>query len=85
MADLLDYAALSAIAYNTARRGDNVLGHPDNWSQIDNASAGSSGFSAQAYRNGNDVVIAFAGTNFFSSYTDANGSKEQPCLKHSFN
>lgn len=85
MATLLDYAALSAIAYNAARRGDNILGRLDNWSQIDKASIRSSGFEAQAYRNGSDVVIAFAGTNFFSSYTEANGNKEQPCLKHSFN
>lgn len=77
MPNYLDYAALSAIAYNAARGDENRLGRPANWNQIDKASSGSSGFEAQAYRNGNDVVIAFAGTNFFSSYTDANGNYDQ--------
>ena len=84
MANILDYAALSAIAYNAARGLANKI-TAASWDAIAVAPPSSSGFEAQAYRNGNDVVIAFAGTNFFSSYTDANGDKEQPCLKHSFN
>jgi hypothetical protein len=75
MANQIDYAALSAIAYNAARGTKNILGL-GNWKPIAKAPSGASGFNAQAYRNVNDVVIAFTGTNFFSSFTDVNGNTD---------
>jgi trimeric autotransporter adhesin len=68
----LDYAVLSATAYNAARGPDNKL-TLTNWSEVAVVPTSSVGFEAQAYRNGTDVVIAFTGTNFFSSYADPNG------------
>ena len=75
MAEFLDYTALSAIAYNAARGIPNKISTTD-WNAIATVSSGTIGFNAQAYRNGNEIVIAFAGTNFFSSYTDGNGNTD---------
>lgn len=68
-----NYAALSTIAYNEARQGDNILSLPTGWSQITASSNSITGFGAQAYSNGTEIVIAYEGTNAYSSYSDANG------------
>ncbi len=69
-----DYAALSTFAYNEARKGDNILTtFPTGWSQIDQSTNPVNGFGAQAYTNGTEIVIAYEGTNAYSSYSDANG------------
>ena len=67
---LLDYAALSAIIYNDIRSDKNKLTNsPSGWSQIlDDSNAG---FSAGAYRNGNDIVIAYKGSDNLQA--DVNG------------
>ena len=69
-----DYSALSTVAYNNARGDLNFLTLPTGWTQIDQSSNPVNGFGAQAYSNGTEVVIAFEGTNFYSDFTDANGS-----------
>lgn len=64
MATLLDYAALSAYIYRDARGTDNRNPLPSNWSQIDYSPGGGlNGFTAGAYKNGTDIVIAFKGTD----------------------
>jgi len=62
MATLTDYAALSAIVYNDVRRGFNVLSPLPGWTEI-LSNTGGLGFTAGAYKNGNDIVIAFKGTD----------------------
>ncbi|MDO8943899.1 MAG: hypothetical protein Q7U75_11995, partial [Desulfobacterales bacterium] len=58
-----DYAVLSATVYNKVRGDKNQLPVPANWTEVDNdLNHPITGFAASAYRNGNDVVIAFRGT-----------------------
>ncbi len=62
MATSLDYATLSAITYNDVRGNLNKLGNlPAGWSQYLYTS--NPGFTAGAYKNGNDIVIAFKGSD----------------------
>ena len=59
MATLLDYAALSAFVYNDVRNKKNLLDPLSGWSEILYVS--NPGFTAGAYRKGNDIVIAYKG------------------------
>ncbi len=62
MPSLFDYAALSAIVYNDVRGQFNKLPDPPpGWSQILYDS--NPGFTAGAYKNGNDIVIALKGSD----------------------
>src|SRR3990172_4972636 len=65
MTGLLDYAALSATIYNNARGAANVIANlPAGWSQVNYIPGGGlNGFTAGAYKNGTDIVIAFKGTD----------------------
>ncbi|MHB1619272.1 MAG: hypothetical protein ACYCTY_04710 [Sulfuricella sp.] len=71
MANLLDYATLSALVYKDARpRDDNKTPLPAGWIEIVYDTGNSiSGFTAGAYQNTltNEIVIAFKGTDFSSS------------------
>ena len=62
MTTLTDYAALSAIVYNDVRQQKNKLSPLPGWTEI-LSDTGSLGFTAGAYKNGNDIVIAFKGTD----------------------
>jgi len=70
MIDKLDYAALSALVYNNARDKLNQLTDPtvEGWSSIATPTNPSGSFTAEAYRNGNDIVIAFKGTDTANVY-----------------
>ena len=62
MAELLQYAQLAGRVYN--RTPENRTPVPDGWSELSwQKDDGVSGFSAGAYRKGNEVVISFTGTN----------------------
>jgi len=65
-----DYAALSALVYNNARDKINQLEIPmvSGWSLAATPTSPSGGFTAEAYRNGNDIVIAFKGTDTANPY-----------------
>lgn len=66
MPSSLDYAVLSSLVYNDVRQGDNDIELPiaEGWSQIDYSSnVGGLGFTAGAYRKGDEIVIAFKGTD----------------------
>lgn len=60
-----DYAFLSAFVYNNKRGLRNVLDLIPSWTALGTGSPLSgSGFTAQAFKNGNEIVIAFKGTDF---------------------
>jgi hypothetical protein len=60
--DKLTYAQLSGAAYY--RTDENRMDAPNGWTELKWVSDGFiSGFSAGAYKNGNEIVISFAGTN----------------------
>ncbi|MBI3903964.1 MAG: putative Ig domain-containing protein [Nitrosomonadales bacterium] len=63
MVTLLDYATLSAMVYNDVRRTENKLlpNPPTGWVQI--LADSNPGFTAGAFQNGNDIVIAFKGSD----------------------
>lgn len=65
MASLFDYAALSATVYNNARGAGNVIANlPFGWVPKGYVTGtGLNGFTAGAYQNGSDIVIAFKGTD----------------------
>ena len=63
MADTSDLAVLAASAYYTQRNDANRIYVPSTWSLLDRTHDQSSGFEAVAYRKGNEIVIAFAGTD----------------------
>jgi len=67
MVNFLDYAALSATIYNNERGSGNILGNfPTGWNSIGYIPGGGlNGFTAGAYRNGNDIIIAFKGHPIF--------------------
>lgn len=69
MTTLLDYAALSAIIYNDKRGEFNVLDPLVGWTEILYTS--NPGFTAGAYQNGNDIVIAFKGSDPVGLTTNA--------------
>lgn len=74
MAAKEDYAMLSAVSYNAERDQKNQLDYTlTGWSQFDQSTNPVNGFGAQAYTNGTEIVIAYEGTNAYSSYSDANG------------
>ena len=66
----LDYAALSALVYNNARGDINYFPVPtvEGWSSIAAPTNPTGGFTAEAYKNGNDIVIAFKGTDTANVY-----------------
>ncbi len=65
MASVQDYAVLSAYVYNDARGDVNQISISSDWQPIgDGISNNPSGFSANAFQNGNEIVIAFKGTDF---------------------
>jgi hypothetical protein len=84
MATLYDYAALSALAYNFGNDRGNVnkLTTPllAGWAQLDipNANNSLTGFTAAAYQNTTtkEIVIAYKGTDFFSSFRDGAGTPD---------
>lgn len=61
MTTLLDYAALSAFIYNDVRSEKNDIDPLASWTQILYAS--NPGFTAGAYKNGEEIVIAFKGSD----------------------
>jgi Ca2+-binding RTX toxin-like protein len=62
MPNLNDYAALSAIVYNDVRDKKNALtALPAGWDEMNYVS--SPGFTAGSYRNGDDIVIAYKGSD----------------------
>ena len=68
MISKFDYAALSAIVYNDVRQDANKLVNlPAGWSQLpiypDSFTSALTGFTASAYSNGTDIVIAYKGTD----------------------
>ena len=82
MASLYDYAALSALVYNFGNdRGNlNRLSTPvlAGWTQLEIPSANNSltGFAAAAYQNTatREIVIAYKGTDFFSTFKTPTGN-----------
>jgi hypothetical protein len=60
-----EYALLSGSAYVSQRHQDNRMPTPMGWDPAPNGHAFdlSSGFEAVAYKKGNEVVIAYAGTD----------------------
>ncbi len=76
MTSLLDYAALSAYVYRNARGEQNLNPIPLNWEQLAYVPGGGlNGFTVGAYRSGNDIVIAFKGTDTaLNSLVNAAGS-----------
>ena len=65
-----EYAQLSARAYAATDRNQIALG---NWTQLDWIPDRSYGFSAGVYKKGNDIVIAYTGTNEGADWGWANG------------
>jgi hypothetical protein len=63
MADTADLAVLAASAYYTQRSDENRIYAPSTWALLERTPNGSMGFEASAYRNGNEIVISFAGTD----------------------
>ncbi len=63
MADTSDLAVLAASAYYTQRNDANRIYAPSSWSLLDRTHDQPSGFEAVAYRKGDEIVIAFAGTD----------------------
>ena len=62
MPELLIYAQLAGHVYK--RTEENRIPVPSGWRELQwNADDSITGFSAGAYRNGNEVIIAFTGTN----------------------
>lgn len=60
-----DYAFLSAFVYNNKRGLRNIIELIPSWTDLgNNSNLSDSGFTAQAFRNGNEIVIAFKGTDF---------------------
>lgn len=69
MTTLIDYAALCAIVYNDKRGGLNKLSSLPGWSEI--LSDSNPGFTAGAFQNGNEIVIAFKGSDPIGLTTNA--------------
>lgn len=72
MADPVLYAQLADVVYQDVRGNVNQTPEPGNWTQLSYTSAGRagllgrlprSGFAAGVYQSGNEIVIAYAGTN----------------------
>jgi len=62
MASVLEYMQLSERVYDALR--NNKIGIPAGWEQLDwQIDDPDTGFSAGAYKKGNEIVIAYAGTN----------------------
>ncbi len=67
MATTLDYALMAGSAYQRNRHEQNWIPAPTGWDELGNGIGyeydPSSGYEAVAYRNGSEIVIAFAGTD----------------------
>lgn len=67
MISQFDYAALSAVVYNNVRGQDNKLTLPTGWTELpiypNGIVSSITGFTARAYSNGTDIVIAYKGTD----------------------
>jgi len=61
MASVLEYMQLATRVY--AASGNNVVGIPTGWEELDWQPDRSDGFSVGAYKKGNEIVIAYTGTN----------------------
>ena len=65
----LDYVALSAVVYNDVRKQFNKLSTPtlEGWTELpiypNGIASAIMGFTARAYSNGTDIVIAYKGTD----------------------
>ena len=67
MAETYEYALMAGAAYVTNRHRNNWIPTPQGWTDL-SSSGGyqydqTTGFEATAFRKGNEVVIAFAGTD----------------------
>jgi hypothetical protein len=63
----IDCALMSGFAYRSSRPDPNKFPVPNGWAEIVGSyKINSSGFEAVSFKNGNQVVISFAGTNNFS-------------------
>lgn len=69
----IDYALMSGVADRKSRSKENQFPVPAGWVEmVDGYETRTSGFEATYFKNGNQIVIAFAGTNtsFFSQTGD---------------
>ena len=69
MATLKEYAIFSAFVYNNARGAGNTLPPLQGWAEIPgpsdmNPRDSKNGFTAMAFKKGDEIVIAFKGTDF---------------------
>ena len=67
-----EYAVIAASAYRTARHEDNRLAPSSKWLEIRYVPPQPSGFEAVAYRRGDEVVIAFTGSDEMTDWWSAN-------------
>jgi putative lipase involved disintegration of autophagic bodies len=58
-----EYAILSAAAYQRDPRLQNNIQLPPGWVQVDRKDNNADGYSYAVFKKGNEVVIAFAGTD----------------------
>jgi hypothetical protein len=64
MTTTIDYALLAGAAYFDTRDDSNRIPLPQNWTVISRVSSDPvSGFEARALKNGNEIVISYAGTD----------------------
>ena len=61
----IDLALMAGTAYQSSRPDENKFPIPDSWQKTSfwHSTNNSSGFEAVSFMKGNDIVIAFAGTN----------------------
>lgn len=67
MAETFEYALMAGAAYVANRHRNNWIPGPQGWEDLSSLGGyqydPATGFEAVAYRNGNEVVISFAGTD----------------------
>ena len=59
----IDCALMVGAAYISSRPEINQLPVPKNWTDLDRHETSPSGFEAVSFKNGNEIVISFAGTD----------------------
>jgi hypothetical protein len=64
MTTALEYALMAGASYISNRDLKNQIPVPESWNRISYQEPKLSGFEAAAYRNGSEIVISFAGTDF---------------------
>lgn len=64
MATIIEYALMAGASYISTRAEINQFPIPDGWQEtiIGRRALSSSGFEANSYTNGSEIVISFAGT-----------------------